>query len=119
MSGDIECLTRLAREFAVEREWESFHTPKNLAEAMIIEAGEVLEHFRFMDDEESWEYLQDSENRREVGYELADVLYFLLRVADVTGIDLSASFHEKLEVSSHRYPVDQVRGRSDKYTEYE
>lgn len=107
----IEEIKTAAREFMKERDWAQFHTPKDLAIAVSVEAAEVLEHFRFRDEKELEGYLADDENKKELGYELADVLSFLVRLADVTGIDLAAAVEEKMEKNSKRYPVGAASGR--------
>ncbi len=107
----IEEIKKAAREFMKERDWEQFHTPKDLAIAVSVEAAEVLEHFRFRDEKELENYLADEENKREIGYELADVLSFLVRLADVTGIDLASAVEEKMRKNSKRYPVETASGK--------
>ncbi len=107
----IEEMKKTLREFVDERDWEQFHTPKDLAIAVSVEAAEVLEHFRFRDEKELAMYLADDENKKELGYELADVLSFLVRLADVTGIDLANALEEKIKKNSKRYPVETARGR--------
>ncbi|NMG15970.1 nucleotide pyrophosphohydrolase [Aromatoleum bremense] len=101
------------RAFAAERDWERFHTPKNLAMALAGEAGEVIEHFQWLSADESANL---SEARRaEVALELADVLLYLVRLADVLDIDLGEAAQRKLALNAGRYPADKARGRSDKY----
>ena len=93
--------------------------PKDLALAMSIEVGELLEHFRYKDPEKIAEKLRtDQEYKREVGYELADVFYHVLVIADHLGIDLSTTFKEKLAVTAKKYPVHLVKGRNEKHTFY-
>ncbi len=101
------------REFAAERQWERFHTPKNLAMALAGEAGEVLEHFQWLTADES--VALAPEMRDEVALELADVLCYLVRLADVLEINLADASERKLAINALRYPVDKARGRSDKY----
>lgn len=101
------------REFAAEREWERFHTAKNLAMALAGEAGEVIEHFQWLSAEESDGL--DLARRDEVALELADVLLYLVRLADVLGIDLRDAAARKLALNEARYPVAKARGRSEKY----
>lgn len=111
-------MTAWLRRFTDERDWAQFHTPKDLGLALAIEVGEVLEHFRYKTDAAIAAALAEPDNRRELSHELADCLWLLLRLADVTGIDLPAALHEKLALAARRYPADLVRGRSDKYTAY-
>lgn len=106
------------RAFTRERDWEQFHHPKDLGVALATELGEVLEHFRYRTHEQIAAKLTEADYRRELGYELADMLWLLLRLADVCGIDLSTALVEKLALAAKKYPADLVRGRSDKYTAY-
>ncbi len=106
-------LREALRTFAAERDWERFHTPKNLAMALSGEAGEVIEHFQWLTPEDSAALPADQ--REEVALELADVLLYLVRLADVLGIDLGAAARRKLAINAARYPADKARGRSDKY----
>ena len=101
------------RAFAAERDWERFHTPKNLAMALSGEAGEVIEHFQWLTPEASVALAE--EQREEVAMELADVLLYLVRLADVLDIDLAAAAQRKLLINEDRYPVEKARGRSEKY----
>jgi dCTP diphosphatase len=116
MGGDLERLQRLMREFADERDWQQFHTPRNLATALSIEASELLEHFQWLRPQDTSE-LPD-EKRQPVSEEMADVLLYLLRLSDVTGIDLVAAADAKLVANAKKYPADKVRGSSRKYTDY-
>lgn len=117
MSTDpIRELTEAQRAFAKARDWEQFHTPRNLAAAMSVEAAEVLEHFQWLTDAQSAQL--DPARREAVGHELADVLLYLLRLSDVLGIDLVAAARAKLALNAARYPADKVRGSSRKYDEY-
>lgn len=101
------------RVFAAERAWEPFHTPKNLAMALAGEAGEVIEHFQWLTPEAS--VALSAEQRQAVALELADVLLYLVRLADVLHIDLREAAMEKLAINAERYPVEQAHGRADKY----
>lgn len=103
------------RAFAHERDWEQFHSPKNLAAALAVEAGEVLEHFQWLSEDES--AALDDARRHEVALELADVLLYLIRLADRLDVDLMASAREKLVINAQKYPVERARGSHRKYTE--
>ena len=105
------------RRFVEERDWDQYHSPKDLAIGLSIEAAELLEHFRFRDDEEIAARLADEDLRREVGHELADVFYFVLLMGANLDLDLSSALREKLVLSGQRYPVEQCRGKNLKYTE--
>ncbi|MBU6418249.1 MAG: nucleotide pyrophosphohydrolase [Proteobacteria bacterium] len=112
-------LTKLCDElriFAQERDWEQFHTPKNLASALIVEASELLEHFQWLKTGELAEL--DERKQNEIRHELADVLMYLVRLADKLDVDLMAAASEKLEHNRIKYPTEKVRGDSRKYSEY-
>lgn len=108
-------LTTQVRDFADARDWQQFHSPKNLAAAMTVEAGEVLEHFQWLTETES-ETLS-AEKRSEVELELADVLIYLVRLADRLGVDLIAAAARKIAINAEKYPVDQAKGSNKKYSE--
>jgi dCTP diphosphatase len=112
-------LKELVRGFSVERNWEQFHHPKDLGVALVCEVGEVMEHFRYRTHDEIRAALEDSEARGALAHELADCLWLLLRMADVCGIDLSASLEEKVALAAAKYPIARSYGRPDKYTSYD
>ena len=101
------------RRFAAERDWDRFHTPKNLAMALSGEAGELIEHFQWLTVEESASLPAPA--REEVALEMADVLLYLVRLGDVLGIDLAEAARRKIAINAQRYPVERVRGRAVKY----
>lgn len=101
------------RRFAAERDWDQFHTPKNLAMALAGEAGEVIEHFQWLTPEQSAKL--DAEARSAVAEELADVLLYLVRLADVLEVDLAEAAVRKMTINAVRYPAAKARGRADKY----
>ena len=112
-------LTALAaklRLFARERDWEQFHTPKNLAMALTVEAAELQEIFQWLNGGDS--AALSAKDRQRVAEELADVLLYLVRLADVMKIDLERAALDKLALNAEKYPADKVRGRSDKYSSY-
>ncbi|KRD34922.1 MULTISPECIES: nucleotide pyrophosphohydrolase [unclassified Lysobacter] len=115
MERSIEALQEAMREFALAREWDQFHTPKNLATALSVEAAELLEHFQWLTDAQS--QALDESKRAAVAEEIADVLLYLIRFADKLGIDPIEAAWKKLEVNASKYPVDLARGNSKKYTE--
>ena len=102
--------------FVNERDWAQFHSPKNLAMAMIVEAAEVVEHFQWDAIEES--YAMTDERRKAIGHELADTFVYLLRLAEVAGIDLVVAANEKIALNAIKYPVERCKGSNAKYTEY-
>lgn len=104
------------REFARERDWEQFHTPKNLAMALTVEAAELQEIFQWLTDAQS-AALTDLQ-RQQVADEMADVLLYLCRMADVLAIDLPTAAEAKLARNAEKYPAALVKGKSAKYDEY-
>jgi dCTP diphosphatase len=113
---DLEELKARVREFVAERDWDRFHSPKNLAMALSVEASELVELFQWLTEEESGRL--DPERRRRVSDELADVLWFLVRLSDRLDVDLLEAAERKLAANAAKYPADRVRGQSRKYTEY-
>ena len=111
-------LKEWVRRFSQVRDWEQFHHPKDLGLALVIEVGEILEHFRYRRDAEIADHLADPAQLRELSHEVADCLWLLLRLADVCGIDMSDALREKLALADAKYPVEQVRGKPHKYTHY-
>lgn len=105
------------RTFTAERDWDKFHSPKNLAMALSVEAAEIVEHFQWLTQEESAGL--PPAKLAEVRDEIGDVLIYLMRLADTLNIDPLAAARDKLEKNRQKYPADAVRGKADKYTEYE
>ncbi|MBV8574566.1 MAG: nucleotide pyrophosphohydrolase [Acetobacteraceae bacterium] len=103
------------RRFATERDWEQFHSPKNLAIALSVEAAELLEHFQWQS--EAGSATLDAAKVEAVRDEMADVLLYLIRLADRLDVDLLAAAAHKIDVNARRYPIDKARGSSRKYTE--
>ena len=103
------------RAFTREREWGRYHTPKNLAMALIVEAAELAEHFQWLTAEES-QSPQDGK-REKIREELADVLIYLVELADTLDIDLAAAARDKIEKNALKYPVEKSRGNAKKYDE--
>lgn len=115
MDATFDSLTDALRRFSAERDWDQFHSPKNLAAALTVEAAELLEHFQWLTEEQSRNLSADK--RAAVGHEMADVLLYLLQMADKLQIDLLAAAREKIAVNALKYPVAQARGTSAKYSE--
>ena len=109
----LEALRAQLRVFVAERDWDQFHTPKNLAMALVGEAGELVEHFQWLTPEESANL--PAESRAEVELEIADVLLFLLRLCDKLEVDPLAAAEKKLEMNRKKYPVEKAKGRATKY----
>lgn len=112
----IEELTVLLREFASERDWDQFHSPKNLVMALSVEASELMEHFQWLTEAQSSS--MPPEKLQQVREEIADVQIYLTRLADKLGIDILEAVFDKIEVNSKKYPVDKSKGSSRKYTEF-
>jgi NTP pyrophosphatase (non-canonical NTP hydrolase) len=104
----LEDLRRRLAGFARERDWEQFHSPKNLAMALIAEAAELVEHFQWLTETQSSRL--DEDKRAAVRLELADILIYLIRTADRLDIDLIAAAHDKIAINERRFPVAEVRG---------
>lgn len=103
------------REFCEERDWEEFHTPKELSIGIVTEASELMENFRFKNEQEQEELLRN--NREEIEDEIADVLFFVLRFADLYDVDLSEALDRKLEKNRRKYPKEEYQGSNKKYDE--
>jgi len=113
----IENLNAVLKQFAIERDWEQFQSPKNISMALIVEAAELVEHFQWLTEEQS--YTLSQEKHQEVGYEMADILLYLIRLSERLDIDLIAAAEEKVKINEKRYPADKVRGSAKKYSDYE
>lgn len=104
-------------EFVRERDWEQFHSPKNLSMALAAEAGELMEHFLWARTEQSLAIAREPIKRGKIAEELADVVIYALEFANITGLDVAAAIEAKMAANARKYPVEKARGRSDKYTE--
>ena len=116
MSDSLNTLKKRLRKFADERDWDQFHSPKNLSMALIAEAAELIEHFQWLTQEESAGLPGDK--LKEVEQELADILLYLVRISDKLGIDLVEAANKKVEVNEEKYPVSKAKGNARKYSEY-
>lgn len=114
--ANLHSLRDELRAFAAERDWDQFHTPKNLASALSVEAAELLEPFQWLKTGEPAEL--DDKKRAAIRHELADVLIYLVRLADKLDVDLMAAAAEKLAHNRAKYPAEKVRGDSRKYSDY-
>lgn len=103
--------------FVHEREWEQFHSPKNLSMALAAESGELMEHFLWTESKASLAVVADPKKRPAIENELADVVIYALEFANICGIDLAAAIGAKMAANAKKYPVEKSRGRADKYTE--
>ncbi|MBL8304730.1 MAG: nucleotide pyrophosphohydrolase [Ideonella sp.] len=115
MTDSLQNLARQVDQFAKDRDWQQSHSPKNLASALVVEAGELLEHFQWLTEEQS--RALSPEKRSAVGAEVADVLLYLIQLASALGIDPIAAAQAKLKVNAQKYPADLARGSSKKYDE--
>lgn len=113
----IEELKNKVKEFCVARDWDKFHNPKELAIGISTEANELLQIFRFKNENEMAE-LMNSTRRSQVEDELADCLYFILRFAQTNNIDLDAAVTKKLVKNNKKYPVEKAKGNNKKYNEF-
>ena len=113
----VSALRAQVLAFARERDWEQFHSPKNLSMALAAEAGELMEHFLWATPEQSQAIVRDPAKRAKIADELADVAIYALEFANVTGIDLAAAIAAKMAANAEKYPVAKAKGRADKYTE--
>ncbi|MCB0354544.1 MAG: nucleotide pyrophosphohydrolase [Bdellovibrionales bacterium] len=107
-------LSQIVRGFRDERDWKQFHTPKDMVLSLLLEAGELAEHFQWKSDDQSWEYLQ--EKKEEVSDEIADIFYWVLLVSHDFGIDLEQALQSKMAKNREKYPIERSRGKSTKYS---
>lgn len=105
----VDDLRQLVRQFVDERDWKKFHSPKNLSMALTIEAGELMEHFQWITPEESRD--RNQEQRVAIGEELADVMCYLLAIANEMNIDVASTLNRKMELNRKKYPVEEFKGR--------
>jgi NTP pyrophosphatase (non-canonical NTP hydrolase) len=117
MDSSFGRLSKRVLDFAIERDWGKFHTPRNLATALIVEAAELLEHFQWATDAEIPAVVQAK--REELEQEIADVFIYLLRLSQVLQIDLIEATGRKVDLNIERYPADRVRGSAKKYSDYD
>ena len=111
----LEQIKHCLRHFASERDWDQFHSPKNLAMAMIVEAGELVEHFQWLTEDQS--QALPPEKLAEVEQEIADIQIYLIRLADKLGIDMEQAVNAKMKLNEKKYPAEKVRGSAEKYNE--
>ena len=103
------------RDFAAERDWDQFHSPKNLAMALIVEAAELVEHFQWLTEEQSQTLPPDK--LAEVEQEIADIQIYLIRLADKLGVDMEQAVNAKIKLNEKKYPAEKVRGSAVKYND--
>lgn len=113
---NLDDLKGILRAFADERDWDQFHSPKNLCMALSVEVAELVEHFQWLTEAESCAL--QPEIAKQVAEEIADIQIYLVRLADKLGVDIDTAVAQKLKVNRLKYPADKVRGSSSKYTRY-
>ena len=113
---DLAQLRDALRKFADERDWDQYHSPKNLASALSVEAAELLERFQWLTEDQSRNL--PAEELQKVREEMADVLNYLVRLADKLGVNLLEAARDKIELNARKYPVDKARGSARKYSEF-
>ncbi len=113
----LDDLKHRLKQFAVERDWEQFHNPKNLVMALAGETGELLEHFQWLSEQQSTEL--GAEKKEAVALEIADILIYLIRCAERLDIDLVDAAYRKLAINESRYPRERVRGDARRAEEYD
>lgn len=117
VTDHLEPLRKRLAKFATDRDWEKFHSPKNLSMALIAEAAELVEHFQWLSEEQSHNLSADK--KHQISLELADIFIYLIRCADQLNIDLLAAVDEKITINEQRYPVSKVYGRAKRASEYD
>ena len=113
---ELESIRLKLRKFSEDRDWDQFHSPKNLSMALIAEAAELVEHFQWLTEEQSNNLKDDK--LKEVEEEIADIQIYLIRIADKLSIDLLNAANRKIKINEKKYPSEKVKGSSKKYTEY-
>ncbi len=113
---DFDQIRKKVRQFVAERDWDQFNSPKNLSMALIVEVAEMMEHFQWLTEEQS--YQLSPEKLAEVELELADIQIYLISLAGKLQVDLLSAVEKKLAINAEKYPADRVRGSTRKYTEY-
>ena len=114
---NIHELKEVVKKFCEDREWDQYHGAKELAIGIITESAELLDHFRFKSEKQIKEMFENPKKRAEISEEMADVLYFLLRLAQKYNIDLTTELNRKMDKNEKRYPVEKIKGLNKKYTE--
>ena len=114
---DLNQLQAYLRQFAKDRDWDQFHSPKNLSMALSVEVSELLENFQWLTEEQS--YTLDQRQRAAVADEIADVQMYLARLADKLDINIGEAIGQKIVKNEDKYPAELVKGSSKKYTEYD
>lgn len=119
MEMELEQLKRQVKMFCEERDWDQFHSPKELAIGLSTESNELLDLFRFKNEEQMKEMMENGISREHISEELADVFFFLLRFSQMYQFDMTQGLVDKIKKNNEKYPADKVRGNNLKYNEYE
>jgi NTP pyrophosphatase (non-canonical NTP hydrolase) len=114
---NIQVLKDQIKDFCEKRDWDQFHGAKDLAIGVITESSELLEHFRFKSEKEVEELFKNPEKREHISEEMADVMYFLLRLAQKYDVDIADALNKKLDKNEKKYPIEKAKGSNKKYTE--
>lgn len=117
MDKSIKELTSEVKSFCEARDWDQYHGPKDLAIGVITEASELLEHFRFLSEEEALALFKNKDTKEEIEDEVADVFFFLLRFSQRFDVNLAQALIRKIHKSEERYPVEKSKGSNRKYTQ--
>lgn len=113
MPNELEAIKLQLREFAKERDWDQFHSPKNFSMALIVECAELVEHFQWLTEEQSKRLPEDTLD--EVSLEMADIMIYLIRLADKLDVDLIDTVNRKMKLNAIKYPVEKSKGLATKY----
>lgn len=113
----ISELKAIVKEFCEARNWDQFHNPKDLSIGIVSEAAELIEHFRFKSEQEMIDIIKDSDKRTAISEEMSDILFFILRFAQMYDIDLAKEFLRKISLNEKKYPVEKFKGSNKKYSE--
>jgi NTP pyrophosphatase (non-canonical NTP hydrolase) len=116
-SIDTELINKTLNQFIKERDWDQFHSPKNLAMALSVECSELVEQFQWVTERQSEEMVQDPKSRIKMEEEIADIFIYLLRIATKAGIDIQAAALKKIQKNADKYPVEKAKGSAKKYDE--
>jgi NTP pyrophosphatase (non-canonical NTP hydrolase) len=118
MQQDIEKLMNMVKKFCEDRDWDQFHNPKDLAIGLSTESNELLDLFRFKTEQQMQEMMNDKNKREHISEELSDILFFLLRFSQLYEFDMENGLIDKIKKNETKYPLDKVKGKNQKYTEY-
>lgn len=111
----IETLKKKLKQFVEERDWNQFHSPKNMSMSVAIEASELMEHFLWADAQDSYKVFE--QKRQDIEHEIADVAIMLLMLCEENNVDLAEAIEKKMKINAQKYPVEKAKGSSKKYTE--